>query len=135
MKRIISLILLITILSGVFTTTAFASNSDVEPCNDLSNKTRDYFLIVDGTAEISAQYLGDTTSTASIEISITLEKRILWLFWNEVDTWTFTSSVIPFRKVVTTTVKEGTYRATIEYKATSTQGEVETLTKELEAEY
>ena len=77
---------------------------------------------------ISADYTGYSSSFVSARLTVTVEKRFLWAFWNDVGTWTATSTDIHgiFEHEMPLN-GSGTYRATFVLEVTGTDGTVDVV--------
>ena len=94
-----------------------------------------FYLDAQNIAVAEYRCNGDAT-TENITITITLEKRTLLLFWNDVETGTITSNDTSCSgSVEYQLTKSGTYRCTIVYEVTSTDGTVESKEYQEKIEY
>lgn len=94
------------------------------------------FLITDGGLAIMSYHLRGDANTESITVTIKLEKRTLLLFWTDVEEWTVTSYSAEFSGEKTYQLTDsGTYRCTIVYEETSSDGTVDTYEYQEKAEY
>ncbi len=77
---------------------------------------------------IAATYTGYDASFVSAKLTVTVEKRFLWAFWNDVGTWTATSTDIHgiFEHEMPLN-GSGTYRATFVLEVTGTDGTVDVV--------
>ena len=77
---------------------------------------------------IAATYTGYDVSFVSAKLTVTVEKRFLWAFWNDVGTWTTTSTDIHGNFYHEMTLNgSGTYRATFVLEVTGTDGTVDVV--------
>ena len=132
MKRIVSCILCLVIFMCSFGVGANAeSTMNLARLNNISSQNSS-FSIENDVAIMSAVYTGYEGIFQKASINITLEKRFLWAFWNEVESWSYecydTIGVIE----VLHEVGSGTYRATFEYQIYGVSGEVDSMVDELE---
>ena len=69
----------------------------------------------------------------SAKLTVTVEKRFLWAFWNDVGTWTSTSTGIYgiFEHEMSFN-GSGTYRATFMLEVTGADGTVDVITDTIE---
>lgn len=101
----------------------------------LTYTNTEFWIESNGTAIVEYGYRFDD-ATESVTATIKLEKRTLLLFWKDVEVWTITSTegydsgMIEYQLEST-----GTYRCTVTYEATSTNGTVETDEYQAKAEY
>lgn len=82
---------------------------------------------------IAVTYTGYSPSFVSAKLTVTVEKRFLWAFWNDVGTWTATSTDIHgiFEHEMSLN-GSGTYRATFTLEVTGTDGTVDVITDTIE---
>ena len=77
---------------------------------------------------IDATYTGYDVSFVSAKLTVTVEKRFLWAFWNDVGTWTATSTDIHGSFYHEMSLNgSGTYRATFVLEVTGTDGTVDVV--------
>ena len=83
---------------------------------------------------IAATYTGYDASFVSAKLTVKVEKRFLLVFWNEVDTWTSTSTDIfgRFYYEMPLDGKGTYYRATFTLEVTGTDGTVDVITDTIE---
>ena len=82
---------------------------------------------------IAATYTGYSPSFVSAKLTVKVEKRFLWAFWNDVGTWTTTSTNIHGNFYHEMTLNgSGTYRATFTLEVTGTDGTVDVITDTIE---
>lgn len=87
-----------------------------------------------GHTEVS--YSGYSDSFAQADIHVKLQKKFLLLFWTDVDEWSMSSTEINESYYHCFTLDgTGTYKATLTFTVTGTDGTVDTYTKELESKY
>lgn len=84
---------------------------------------------------IDATYTGYDASFVSAKLTVKVEKRFLLVFWNEVGTWTATSTDIhgSFYHEMSLDGKGTYYRATFTLEVTGTDGTVDVITDTLES--
>lgn len=82
---------------------------------------------------IAATYTGYSPSFVSAKLTVKVEKQFLFFFWNEVGTWTSTSTELlgSFYHEMSLT-GAGTYRATFTLEVTGTDGTVDVITDTIE---
>ena len=85
---------------------------------------------------IDCSYTGYAASFVRAKLTVKVEKRFLLAFWNEVGTWTSTSTDVDgsFYHVMTLD-GSGTYRATFTLEVTGTNGTVDVVEIERESSY
>ena len=77
---------------------------------------------------IGVTYTGYDVSFVSAKLTVTVEKRFLWAFWNDVGTWTSTSTDIHGSFYHEMPLNgSGTYRATFVLEVTGTDGTVDVI--------
>lgn len=77
---------------------------------------------------IAATYTGYESSFVSAKLTVTVEKRFLWAFWNDVGTWTSTSTELYGSFYHEMSLNgSGTYRATFVLEVTGTDGTVDVV--------
>ena len=136
MKKIISLILIILTLINIGVVSASAETADntIMPRWDNTRYNANTFGIADGVAYVTVEYTGYPETFSRAEVTVKIQKRFLWLFWDTVETWSFTSTVRDeFRYAeIPIEVSEGTYRAKFEIKIYGTDGSVDNIEDEIE---
>ncbi|MBO5314940.1 MAG: hypothetical protein IKJ13_04455 [Clostridia bacterium] len=127
-------ILLIAILSmtGI---TAFAG--DATPSPRLSH-TSDGSFTFSATANggyVDVTYYG-YDSFVRADLTVKIEKSFLFFFWNEVDTWSASSTELNGHFFNTISLDgSGTYRAIFTLKITGNDGTVDTIERTIESRY
>ena len=96
----------------------------------------DASFVFDATSSvgyIGATYTGYSPSFVSAKLTVKVEKRFLWAFWNDVGTWTSTSTDIYgiFEHEMSLN-GSGTYRATFTLEVIGTDGTVDVITDTIE---
>lgn len=133
MKKLLAFTLCVAVLICSLTVPVFADDYGVAPCyNNTSTTTSSFSITDDGLAVIRVSYIGYTGITTGATITVKLQKRTLWLFWNDVDEWVDTSSAYRDTFEHTKSVGSGTYRVQIEYRINGTGGATDVVTEELE---
>ena len=96
----------------------------------------DASFVFDATSSggiIEATYTGYEPSFVSAKLTVKVEKRFLWVFWNEVGTWTATSTEIDgFFSHVMALDGSGTYRAAFTLEITGIDGTVDVVDSVIE---
>lgn len=83
---------------------------------------------------ISADYTGYASSFVSAKLTVKVEKRFLWAFWNDVGTWTSTSTELLGSFYHEMSLNgSGTYRATFTLEVTGTNGTVDVVESVIES--
>ena len=85
---------------------------------------------------IEATYVGYSASFVQAKLTVKVEKRFLLVFWNDVDTWTATSTELyGFFGHVMSLNGSGKYRATFTLEVTGTNGTVDVVDSQIQSEY
>lgn len=85
---------------------------------------------------ISAEYTGNSASFVSAKLTVKVEKRFLWVFWNEISTWTAMSTDIDGLFYYLMSLDgSGTYRATFTLEVTGTDGTIDVVEIQRESSY
>ena len=132
MKKTIKSILLIlmSLLLCVASIPVYASEEQNQITPRLSHMDGASFTF-DATSSIGyigTTYTGYAVSFVSAKLTVTVEKRFLWAFWNDVGTWTTTSTNIHGNFYHEMTLNgSGTYRATFVLEVTGTDGTVDVV--------
>ena len=83
---------------------------------------------------IYATYTGYSASFVSAKLTVKIEKRFLWAFWNDVGTWTSTSTDLDGVFYYEMSLNgSGTYRATFTLEVTGTNGTVDVVESVIES--
>lgn len=98
--------------------------------------TCDATFVFDATSSIGyidSTYTAVDTTFVSAKLTVKVEKKFLFFFWDEVGTWTSTSTEIfgGFYHEMPLT-GSGTYRATFTLEVTGTDGTVDVITNSIE---
>lgn len=101
----------------------------VEPYS-YTMSTYESFHIVDDIAYVSATYIGNSKATGAT-IEITLQKRFLLFWWNDVEGghWTDTFTTSSGTSNHSLAVPSGTYRVVINYKVYGSGGDYDEISK------
>ncbi len=128
------LVLLLTLGCAV---PAYAYETEDKPEQELpvlrnlyTISTDESFFIVDNTAYVYACYTGNSKATGAT-IEITLQKRFLLFWWNDVDGghWIDTFTTSSGSTSHSLAVPSGTYRAVITYKVYGSGGGYDEISK------
>ena len=130
-KTLIALFL-IAIL-GMTNVTASASNEGIMPClSHMSNGSFSFAATADG-GYVDVTYYG-YESFVRADLSVKIEKKFLFFFWNEVGTWSTWSNDIDGHFYHTIPLDgSGTYRATFTLLITGNDGTVDTIERVIES--
>ena len=135
MKKLCLLLALILILGCAVPAYAYEIEEPApdEPIVELSytDRTLERFNVVNGIAEVTAKYYGYSGITTGATIEITLQKRFLLFWWNDVDGghWIDTVSSSSGSVSHSLPVSSGTYRAVIHYKVYGSGGGYDEITR------
>lgn len=137
MKKTIKSILLIlmSMLICLTSISVYAAESENQVMPRLSHMDGASFAF-DATSSvgyIAADYTGYSASFVSAKLTVKVEKRFLWAFWNDVGTWTSTSTELfgSFYHEMSLN-GSGTYRATFTLEVTGTDGTVDVVESVIE---
>ena len=132
-KKLIA-VFLIAIL-GMTNITAFASNEGLAPRLSHMDSGSFSFSATANGGYVDVTYYG-YDSFVRADLTVTIEKRFLLVFWNEVGFWRTTSTDIDGHFYNTIPLDgSGTYRATFTLLITGNDGTVDTIPFELEDSY
>lgn len=107
---------------------ATESENQIMPRLSHMNDASFSFDATSSVGYIAATYTGYDASFVSAKLTVTVEKRFLWAFWNDVGTWTSTSTELYgiFEHEMSLN-GSGTYRATFVLEVTGTDGTVDVV--------
>ena len=107
---------------------ATESENQIMPRLSHMNDASFSFNATSSVGYIAATYTGYDASFVSAKLTVTVEKRFLWAFWNDVGTWTSTSTELYgiFEHEMPLN-GSGTYRATFVLEVTGTDGTVDVV--------
>ena len=136
MKALVLIVL--SMLMCMTSISAYAAESDNQVMPRLSHMDGASFAFTADSSggHIGATYTGYSASFVSAKLTVKVEKNFLWFFWNEVGTWTSTSTKLygDFYHIMTLD-GSGTYRATFTLEVTGKDGTVDIITDTLESNY
>ena len=133
MKKVLTMILCVTLILTFFTSTVSAASEGISPRFNNANATDSNFLILGGEAIVSLSYSGKSGYFTSAKITTVLEKRTLLLFWSDVTEWTDTSTSANGSFNHTYPVDSGTYRVKITYEISGTGGATDVIEETIKA--
>ncbi len=85
---------------------------------------------------VNISYYGYTDSFARADIHVKLQKKFLLVFWTDVDEWSASSTECEDIFSHTFALNgTGTYKATLTFTATGTDGSTDSFTDEIENKY
>ena len=132
MKRVLSGLFAVLMML-VLCTSALAAGI-ITPY-DISDTVGEFVIDSQGLAQIRYRSVCDS-NTESITVTVKLEKRTLLLFWKDVEVWTIQSNEASCNGQVSYQLTDGgTYRCTIVYEATNSDGTVDTNEYQKKVEY
>lgn len=140
MKKTVKTLLLLTLSMLVCLTSipAYAAEAENQIMPRLSHMDDASFTFAADASggDIYVTYTGYDASFVSANLTVKVEKRFLWVFWNEVGTWSSTSTELygSFYHVMPLN-GSGTYRATFTLEVTGKDGTVDVITDTLESDY
>ena len=133
---LLTLIMAFSMLMASALPTAAAENT-IQPRLSNADAANVGFAVDDnGVAHFSVSYDGKSATFTEAKVSVTIQKRFLWVFWNDVDSWTGTSTEV-YGDIYTTFNLEdtGVYRAKFTLEFYGTSGVVDVIEDSIEAEY
>ena len=127
-------ILLIAVLS-MTSVTAFASDEGPSPrLSHMSNGSFSFAATSDG-GYVDVAYHG-YDSFVRADLTVKIEKNFLFFWWNEIDTWSASSTELDGEFYTTIPLDgSGTYRALFTLKITGNDGTVDTIERTIESKY
>ena len=120
--------------------TAFASENNTQSTitprwSHLANVNFSFAATSTG-GHVNISYLGYPDSFSKADIHVKLQKKFLLVFWTDVDEWSASSTECEDIFSHTFTLNgTGTYKATLTFTATGTDGTVDTYTDSGENKY
>lgn len=94
------------------------------------------FLATSSGGHTNVSYLGSADSFSKADIHVKLQKKFLLVFWTDVDEWSVSSTEYEDDLSHSFTLNgTGTYKATLTFTATGTDGTVDTYTDTIESKY
>ena len=127
-------IFLVAILS-LASITASASNEVLSPRLSHMNSGSFTFSATANGGYVDVTYYG-YDSFVRADLTVKIEKNFLFFFWNEVDTWSASSTELNGHFFNTIPLDgSGTYRASFTLKITGNDGTVDTITDVIEDKY
>ena len=138
MKKIVKTLMLVSLAMIMCLTSVpiYASEAEngISPRLSHTNSASFSFDATSSVGYIYANYTGVAASFVSAKLTVKVEKRFLLVFWNEVDTWTSTSTDIDgsFYYEMPFDGKGTYYRATFTLEVTGIDGTVEVIDSVIE---
>ena len=137
MKKIAKTLIAIFLIAimGMTSITAFASENTVSPrLSHASNANFTFSATANGGYADVSYYGYDSFVRANLTVKV--EKRFLFVFWNDIGEWSASSTEIDGHFFHTFTLDgSGTYRATFTLTITGNDGTVDTIPIETEDSY
>lgn len=94
------------------------------------------FSATSSGGHVNVSYVGYSDSFEKVDIHVKLQKKFLLVFWKDVDEWSMTSTDPDELYYHCFTLDgTGTYKATLTFTATGTDGTVDTYTDSGESKY
>ena len=141
MKKIISVILVLTLFSGVFALNASAESVQPRLNNTISTSTSFHINDSTGKATITMSCSGNSDFTR-VNIVSYIQKKTLGLFWTRAETgtnnneWKDSSNKNPYSTTRSITLSStGTYRAVVTYTVEGTGGSDDVIEDIIEDTY
>ena len=120
--------------------TAFASENNTQSTitprwSHLSDVAFSFAATSTG-GHVNVSYAGYPDTFSKVDIHVKLQKKFLLVFWTDVDEWSASSTECEdiFSHTFTLNGK-GTYKATLTFTATGTDGSTDSFTDEIENKY
>ena len=139
MKKIISLILIMLTFVNIGVVSASAETIDnvITPRWNNTAANANSFGVSNDIAYVTVEYTGYSATFSRAEVTVEIQKRFLWLFWDTVETWSFTSTIRDDFRHAEIPIDSGTgrYRAKFEIDIYGTDGSVDHIEDEIEYEY
>lgn len=135
------LIILLSVIMSLTSIPVFASEAQIDEnagimprLSHMSGGLFSFNALSDGGYAL-VRYEG-YDSFVRADLTVKVEKRFLWVFWNEVDEWSDSSTELwgEFYHIFELN-GSGTYRATFTLKVTGTNGTVDTVEQVIESKY
>ena len=120
--------------------TAFASENSTQSAvtprwSHLSDVAFSFAATSTG-GHVDISYTGYSDSFARADIHVKLQKKFLLVFWTDVDEWSVSSTEVEDDFYHCFTLNgTGTYKATLTFTATGTDGSTDSFTDEIQSKY
>ena len=133
-KKTLVAIMLIAIMS-MTNIIAFATEGEINPRLSHTSDGGFSFAATDNVGYIGVTYYG-YDSFVRADLNVKVQKRFLWVFWNDVYEWNASSTELngDFYHEFDITNGSGMYRANFTLKVTGNDGTVDTITSTIENE-
>lgn len=140
MKQIMKsvFLILLSILMCVTSLPIYAidTKNELNPRLSHMDKASFSFSVDRSGGYAKADYIGYSASFLQAKITIKVQKRFLWVFWNDVGEWSATSTSLDDVFYHEFSLNgSGTYRAEFTLEVTGTDGTVDVVTDTLESSY
>lgn len=138
MKKFVKTLMLVSLslIMSLSSMPIYASEAEgsISPRLTHTNEASYSFDATSSVGYIYANYTGVSATFVSAKLTVKVEKQFLFFFWNEVDTWTATSTEVLGRFYHEMPLTgAGTYRATFTLEVTGSDGTVEVLDTVIES--
>ena len=137
MKKITKVLVAILLIAGLSMTNivAFAAENEINPRLSHTENGSFTFLAVDNVGYIGVTYYG-YDSFVRADLTVTVQKRFLLVFWDDVYVWNASSTVIDGEFLHDFYIeKTGMYRANFTLLVTGNDGTVDTITDTIQCEH
>ena len=131
LKKLLGVVLCVSLMLSFMSIPVKAA--EVEPRFDVVSTTRASFTINDYVAKVAVSYESSLNKVQEATITTKLEKQFLWIFWTYETEWTDVSTEDDASFTHTYGVSSGTYRITVTFEITGTDGTTDTITEQREA--
>ena len=119
--------------------TAFASENNTQSITPRWSHLSDVsfsFAATSTGGHVNVSYAGYPDTFSKVDIHVKLQKRFLLVFWTDVDEWSASSTECEDIFSHTFALNgTGTYKATLTFTATGTDGSTDSFTNEIENKY
>lgn len=94
------------------------------------------FAATSSGGHVDVTYTGYSSSFVKADVHVKLQKKFLLVFWTDVDEWSTSSSELHDNLYHCFSLDgTGTYKATLTFTVTGTDGTIDTLTDTIESKY
>ena len=139
MKKRIAFLLSVVMVVAMLVSSAFpaaAAETGIESRLANADTATVSFGIADGLAHFAVTYNGNDETFTQARVTVTVQKRFLLVFWNDVGSWTGTSTEVYGDFYTTIPVeKTGMYRAVYTLEFYGTSGVVDVIESNIECKY
>ena len=131
LKKFLGFVLCVSLMLSFMSIPVKAA--EVEPRYDVVSNTRASFTINDYVAKVVVSYESSLNKVQEAKVTTKLEKQVFWFFWEREYEWIDVSINYVDSFTHTYGVSSGTYRITVTFEITGTDGTSDTITEQSEA--